>query len=58
METYSNLKKEKDLGFKSTIASVKENEKPLTILHSYNPGPLNAPMELQLKKLHLVTFQV
>lgn len=58
MKTYSNQKKGKDLSFKSCIASVKENEKALTLLHLYNPGPLNAPIELHLKKLDLVTFQV
>ena len=58
METYSNQKKGKDLSFKSTIASVKENEKALTLLHLYNPGPLLSPMELHLKKLDLVAFQV
>ena len=57
-EIQSNQKKGKDLGFKSCIASVKENEKALTLLHLYNPRPLNAPMELQLKKLDLVIFQV
>ena len=58
METYSNQKKGKDLSFKSTIASVSKNERPLIELLLYHWSCLNAPMELQLKKLDLVTFQV
>lgn len=57
-ETYSNQKKGKDLGFKSTIASVKEFQKDQSNLHLYQCSMEYAPMELHLKKLDLDRFQV
>lgn len=57
-ETYSNQKKGKDLGFIGTVASVKEIEKDQSNLHLYQCSMVHTPMELHLKKLDLVRFQV